>query len=233
MDWKDLVQNLEQYGFLGPMVGIAGLLIGAGTAILFGWTRTFDAWKPPSDVLPEPLSRMVTMLCAIAIFIAWILAEPANEDAYIRWVIWLAGGGVVAFLIYVGLRAYCGRFRKPLVNANNQPAGEEMLWGGFWVKPVARQAVRDGTTIETFLAGNQYRTETVWPPFSMTLSAVVTAVVLLATLVCGTAAISTAATAAQVALTKRPARNVFSPSEMPGLPPTKPMPKQPSDQEPK
>lgn len=230
MDWKDLLQNLEQYGFLGPMVGIAGLFIGAGTAILFGWTRTFDAWKPPSNVLPEPLSRMVTMLCAIAIFIAWILAEPANEAAYIRWVIWLAGGGVVAFLIYVGLRAYCGRFRKPRV-VNNLPAGEEVIWGGFWITSKARQAVRKGVTAEDFLAGNQYKTEAVWPPFSMTVSAVLTAVVLLATLVCGTAAISTAATAAQVALTKRPARDVFGPSEVPGLPPSKPMPKQPTDQE--
>ena len=122
MNWKDLVQNAGQYGFLGPLVGVAGLFIGSGIAILFGWTKTFDAWKPPEDVLPEPLSRMVTMLCAIAIFVAWILAEPAKETGYIHAVIWLAGGGVLAFLLYVGLRTYCGRFRKPLVDSYGKPS---------------------------------------------------------------------------------------------------------------
>jgi len=105
-----------------------------------------------------------------------------------------------------------------------------MIWGGFWMKSRARRAVRDGTSVETFLAGNQYRPEEVWPPLSMAASAVVGAVVLLATLVCGTAALSTAATAAQVALTKRPAREVFGTSDVPGLPPPKPTtaPEQPS-----
>ena len=217
MDWK----NLEQYGFLGPIVGIAGLFLGAGAAILFGWTKTFDTWKPPADVLPEPLSRMVTMLCAIAIFMAWILAEPQRETAYIHAVIWLAAGGVAAFLIYVGLRTYCGRFRKPLVNAAGQPAGEEVIWGGFWTTPSAQSATEKGATLEAFLAGNQYSKGAVWPPFSLTISAVLAAFVLLSTLVCGTAAISTAATTAQVALTKKPARAVFGSSDVPGLAPEK------------
>jgi hypothetical protein len=221
MSWKDLVQNASQYGFLGPMVGIAGLFIGAGAAILFGWTKTFDAWKPPADVLPEPLSRMVTMLCAIAIFMAWILAEPQRETTYIRAVIWLAAGGVAAFLIYVGLRTYCGRFRRPLVNAVGKPVGEEVIWGGLWTTQPARQATEKGATLEAFLAGNQYSKGAVWPPLSLTISAVLAALVLLTTLVCGTAAISTAATTAQVALTKKPARAVFSNSDVPGLPPDK------------
>ena len=61
MGWKTLVDNAAQYGFLGPMVGIAGILLGAGSAILFGWTGTLNKWKPPADTLPDPLSRMVTM----------------------------------------------------------------------------------------------------------------------------------------------------------------------------
>jgi len=40
---------------------------------------TFDAWKPPIDVLPEPLSRIVTMLGVVAMFVGWILAEPNNQ----------------------------------------------------------------------------------------------------------------------------------------------------------
>jgi hypothetical protein len=53
------------------------------------------------------------------------------------------------------------------------------------------------------------------------LSAVVTAFTLLALLVCGTAALSTAAAATQVALTNKPARQVFSTDEVPGIPPNK------------
>lgn len=161
------------------------------------------------------------MLCAVGIFFAWILAEPANQTAYISWVFWLAAVGVVAFLIYVGLRTFCGRFHRPLVK-ENQPAGEEMIWGGFWITPRARQALRKGETIETFLAGNGYRKTAVWPPISLTLSAMVTALVLLSALVCGTSAISTAATTAQVALTSKPARDIFSPTQVPGLPPANP-----------
>lgn len=137
---------------------------------------------------------------------------------------------MLAFLIYVGLRAYCGRFRKPLV-VNNQPAGEEVVWGGFWIKPAARHAVKQGSTIEAFLAGNQYQKGTVWPPFSLTLAAVVTALVLLAALVCGTTAISTAAATTQVALTNKPARQVFSSATVPGVPSDKPdSPAGPSNQ---
>jgi hypothetical protein len=225
MDWKDLVQNAAQYGFLGPIVGIAGLFIGAGVAILFGWTRAFDAWKPPLDVLPEPLSRMVTMLCAVAIFVVWILAEPTSKTTYVHAVLWLAGGAVLAFLAYVGLRTYCG-FYRPLVDAHNQPAGEEVIWGGFWKTPKGRQASRDGEPPEKFLAGNNYVKSAVWPPGSLAAAAVTTALVLLVALVCGTSAISTAATAAQVALTKRPAREVFGPANVPGLPPAKQTPAQ-------
>jgi hypothetical protein len=213
------MQDLEQYGFLGPIVGIAGLFIAAGTAILFGWSRTFDTWKPPATVLPKPLSQMVTLLCSIAIFLAWIFAEPENQPAYIRSVIWLATAGVLALLGYIGLWAYCGRFRRPLVGPNNQPAGEETLWGGFWLTPKARSAYHAHTPVEVYLKGNLYDVAEVWPGLSRALSAVVTAAVLLAALVGGTAALSTAATAAQVALTNKAARQVFDRSEVRGLPP--------------
>jgi hypothetical protein len=52
--------------------------------------------------------------------------------------------------------------------------------------------------------------------FSLTLSAVVTAFVLIALLVCGTLALATAGASIQVALTGKPARGVFSASEVPG-----------------
>jgi len=234
MAWSDLVKNVQQYGFLGPIVGIAGLLIGAGTAIFFGWTRTLDAWKPPTDVLPDPLSRMVTMLCAIAIFVAWILAEPSNVTVYVHWVLWLTGTGVVGFLGYVALKATCGRFRRPVVNSNNQPAGEGVIWGGFWTTPRAREALLNGVKLEKFLAGNQYEKSEVWSAFSLSAAAVVTALVLLVALVCSTAAISTAATTAQVVLTKKPARQVFSADDVPGLPSKATQsPIQPSSSQPK
>jgi len=225
MGWDYLVQHAKDYGFLGPIVGIGGLLLGASIALLFGWTKTLDNFKPPADVLDKALAQVVTLLCAIGIFIAWILAEPSNGQAYLRTAFWLAVLCGVAFLIYVGLRAYCGRFRRPIV-VNNEPAGEEVLWGGFWLTSRAKTAVKNGDTVERFLKGNGYERAEVWTPLSLTLSAVVTALVLLLLLVGGTSALSTAAAATQVALTKKPAREVFSTSEVPGLPPeeSKPLP---------
>lgn len=221
MGWKSLVDNAGQYGFLGPIVGIAGLLLGAGAAILFGWTRALNEWKPPSDTLPQPLNRMVTLLCAIGVFFAWGLAEPGNISSYERAVLWTAIIAVVAFLSYVGLRAICGRFRWPTVDSANKPSGEMTIWGGFWLTADARRAVASGTTVEAYLAGNLFEKTKVWPASSIACSAVVTAIVLLAALVSGTICLATAATAAQVLLTKKPAREVFSSSSVPGLPATK------------
>ena len=159
------------------------------------------------------------MLCAIAIFLTWILAEPSNVAVYIHWVGLLAGAGVVGFLIYVGLKTTCGRFRRPRVNAENQPTGEEdVIWGGFWKKPLAAKAVRQGESVEDFLKGNLYNKSKAWSGFSLGAAAVTTASVLLVALVCSTAAIATAATAAQVVLTNRPARQVFGTGDVPGLP---------------
>jgi hypothetical protein len=113
----------------------------------------------------------------------------------------------------------------------NQPAGEEVIWGGFWTRPQARQAVQNGATLEDFLAGNQYTKSVVWSAPSLMAAAVVTALVLLVALVCSTAALSTAATAAQVALTKKPAREVFGAGDVPGLPSSKSTPQHPPGKE--
>ncbi len=212
------MEHAKDYGFLGPIVGIAGLFLGSVTAILFGWTRTMDAFKPPPDVLDKALARVVTLVCAIGLFAAWFLAEPSNGRTYLWIALWLALLCVMAFLAYVSLRTYCGRFRKKLVDANNNPVGEEIIWGGFWVTKRAKVSVDNGQTVEAFLKGNQYNREEVWPPGSLTLSAFIAAFVLLTLLVSGTAALSTAAAATQVALTNKPARSVFSISEVPGLP---------------
>jgi hypothetical protein len=219
MDWKTLVDNASQYGFLGPIVGIAGLLIGAGSALLFGWTKTLDSWKPPEEVLPVPLGKVITLLCALGIFTAWLLAEPSNRMAYLHGMFWLIGCAVVAFLVYVGLRTYCGRFSRPIIDpATNKQTGTEPIWGGFWLTDRARKAKRAGTSVDDFLAGNFYKKTDVWPDLSLATSAVVGAAILLAALVCGTSALATAATTAQVVLTKKPAREVFSSKNVPGLP---------------
>src|SRR5437870_7361419 len=125
--WEYLVEHAKNFGFLGPIAGIVGLLLGASGAILFGWSRALDTWKPPKDTFPEGLERVVGLLSAVGLFVAWILAEPKNGRAYLQAAIALAIGAAVAFLAYVGLWTYCGRFRKPLVGPDNKPAGEEVI----------------------------------------------------------------------------------------------------------
>src|SRR2546425_9411884 len=124
--WEYLVQHAQDYGFLGPIVGIVGVLLGATSAIILGWTRTLDSFKPPDDLI-KPLGRIVTVLCAVGMFVGWILAEPTNGPAYLRTAIWLSGACAVSFLVYIGLKVYCGRFKK------DTPTGQETIWGGFWL----------------------------------------------------------------------------------------------------
>src|SRR4051812_7487844 len=199
--WRFLVQHANDYGFLGPIVGIVGLLMGASAAIFFAFTRTLDTWKPPLDTFPRGLDKIVGMLCAVGLFIAWIRAEPTNGPDYLHATVYLAVAAVVAFLIYVGLRAYVGRFRKPLLGPNNSPAGEEVIWGGLWLWRDIRKKVRSDNSVEKILAGKLYDRSQVWPPLSLTFSAVTTALVLIALLVCATLALSTAGASIQVALT--------------------------------
>src|SRR5439155_22911862 len=164
-----------QYGFLGGIVGIVGLMLGATMAILYGFTRAFDAWKPPRNSALEGLDMMITGLCAITLIALWVFATPENILAYVHLAFWLIGIAIAAFIIYVGLRAGGpGRFRKPLT-VNNQPAGHEIIWGGFWLTPAAREQRRGGKTVQEILAGFGYDVEKVWPPLSLAAAAMVAA----------------------------------------------------------
>ena len=215
--WHYLVENAKNFGFAGPIVGFVGLLLGAGGAITFGWTRTLDTWKPPSDTFPDGLNRIVGMLCAVGLFVVWLLAEPTNNATYLRTAVWLAGGSLTAFLVYVVLWAYCGRFKMPQVDATNRPTREDVIWGGFCLRKRARKQVKEGSTVADILKGNLYERDKVWPPLSLALSAMVAAAVVIAIVVCGTMALTTAGAGIQVALTGKPARSVFSTSGVPGL----------------
>jgi hypothetical protein len=215
--WQYLVEHAKDYGFLGPIVGIVGLLLGAGGAILFGWSRALDTWKPPTDTFPKGLEKVVGMLCAVGLFVIWILAEPKNGPAYLRFAVYAAVVSLVAFLIYVAFWAYCGRFRKPQVGGNNKPTREDVIWGGFWLWKQIRASVGPNNPVESILAGNLFDRSKVWPPFSLTMSAVITAFVLMTLLVAGTLALSTAAASVQVALTGKPAREIVSTLQVSGL----------------
>jgi hypothetical protein len=226
MLWEFLVSHAKDYGFLGPIVGIAGLLLGAGTAILFAFTKSVNVFKPPEGVLIPALVRIVTLMSAIGIFAAWFLAEPTNGRSYLNWAITLAIISVVSFIVYIGIRSVYARFKKPTV-VDNEPGPDEDFWGGFWLTPRAKEARKNGT-IEAFLAGNNFKAEEVWPPWSRGTAMVVTAILLIAILAGGTLALATASAAVQVALTGKAARAVISTSQVPGLPPDQSVPSKPS-----
>lgn len=225
--WNFLTKQAQDYGFLGPIVGIVSLLMSVGSLILFNFTHRLSNFQPPDDVMVNALKRVVTLLCAIGVFVAWFLAEPSNGQAYLRAALWLAGICVVAFLAYLALMLWCGRFYKPESNARGDPTGKEVrIWGGLWLTTAAREARRAGIEVQDFLRGNMYVREKVWPRASLLLASLLTAVVLLALLTMGATALSTAAAAIQVALTNKPARAVFGVSSVPGLPEPKQSPPQ-------
>ena len=215
MDWQSLVNEAPHYGFLGGIVGIVGLMLGAGGAILYGFTRAFDDWKPGADSPLAGLDKMIGGIVAIAIIALWVSATPENIISYIHLAFWLMGIGIGAFIIYVGLSVAC-TCPKATVE-DNKPAGVKRVWGGFWLTQVAKERP-PGVTVCKFLEGKGYDPDIVWDPKSQAAVAMVTAIVLLLIVAGGGTGISAAATAAQVALTKKPAREVFSSNEVPGLP---------------
>lgn len=216
--WNYLVTHAADYGFLGPIVGIVGLLLGAISAIMFGWSRTLNSWKPPQEAFPDGLSKIATAVCAVGLAVVWLSAEPANGKSYLNLAVWLAIIGVVAFLIYVGLWSHCGRFRMPQVGANNKPDRTTVIWGGFWLWHDIRAQVTSNNSVDTILAGKLYDRSKVWPQGSLVASSVVTSAVLITLLASITLALSTAAAGVQVALTNKPARAVLSSKEVPGIP---------------
>ena len=221
----DFLTRHQNYGFLGPIVGIVSLLMSVGSLILFNFTHRLSNFQPPDDIMLKAFKRVVTFLCAIGVFVAWFLAEPSNGRAYLRAALWLAGCCVVAFLGYLSLMLWCGRFHKPESNLKGNPTGKKVrVWGGFWLTTAARKARSEGIEVQDFLRGNMYVREKVWPPASLLLATLLTAVALLALLTTAATALSTAAVAIQVALTNKPARAVFGVSSVPGLPEPKESP---------
>jgi hypothetical protein len=221
IDWKSLIDSAPQYGFLGGIVGIVGLVLSATTAILYGFTRAFDDWKPDADSPLAGLDKMIGALVAIGVVALWLFATPENIVSYIELAFWLMGGAVIAFIIYVGLRVMC-TCPKPITN-DNQPAGQKRIWGGFWLTSAAK-ARPAGDSVCKFLAGNRFDKDLVWPTGSQATVAMLTAVILLIIVAGGGAGLSAAATTVQVALTKKPARDVLSSSAVRGLPPPKSSP---------
>jgi len=224
MDWGSLVREAPNYGFLGGIVCIAGVILGAAFTILYAFTGRFADWKPSKGSPMEGLDRLIGILCAVWIIGAWLFATLDNVVIYMKIASWLVGTAAVDFFVYVFLKAMYGRFKKPTVDENNRPGKEEVIWGGLWLTKEARKAVRKGDTIQGFYAGKLYAKDLVWPPESQAIVAVLTAAVLMVFVSTGASGLSTIATAAQVVLTKKPAREILSSSAVPGLPPLKEAP---------
>lgn len=221
MDWQSLVNEAPHFGFLGGIVGIVGLMLGAGGAILYGFTRTFDDWKPGADSPLAGLDRMIGGIVAIAIIALWLFATPNNIVGYIHLAFWLMGIGIAAFILYVGLRVAYTCPKDIIVD--DKPAGVKRVWGGFWLTEAAKKRSPD-VTVCKFLQGKGYDPDIVWDSKSQAALAMVIAIVLLLIVAGGGIGISAAATTAQVALTKKPARDVFRSEEVPGLPTPTPTP---------
>jgi hypothetical protein len=224
MDWNSLLKAAPKYGFLGGVVGITALIVGTTSAIIYSFTGKFSDWKPAKGSPLEGLNSVVGLVCAFWIIGAWYFAAPGYEVLYLKIAAALVSISVIAFLAYVGLRVICGRFTKPTVDEHNKPGKPEVIWGGLWLTPKAKESVKKGGTVQAFYAGTMYEKDKVWPPKSQAFSAILTGVILLLFVSSGASGLSTLATTAQVVLTKKPARDILSSSDVPGLLPPKASP---------
>jgi hypothetical protein len=64
----------NEYGIFAPIVANAGALMAAAIAIGLAFTRG-ARWQPPEEELPNSVTRMAGLLCAVVIALLWRLGQ--------------------------------------------------------------------------------------------------------------------------------------------------------------
>lgn len=160
----------------------AGVLTGAVGHILYAWTPR-KGWEPRAEDLPVFVRGAVTLLAAVAL--AWLALRylSVSRDQLLRDLIIETSVFLIVFVAYLVLFL---AWTRTIVAASKGKTKEVRAVVGFVLNSHTRDQLAGGATIGNILAGNRYKPEEVWAPWSVVIARVLLALLWIGYLVLGT-----------------------------------------------
>ena len=89
------------YGPLAGVVAITTSLFAATAAIVYTWSGHFKSWRPPVDVLPDVVQKLIGVLGVISIVYSWWIADISTARELWRLVAISLVIGIVSIILYI------------------------------------------------------------------------------------------------------------------------------------
>jgi hypothetical protein len=187
----------------------------AGTAIFVMWGGRTRKWRPPDRDLPGTARSFVLLLCGAFMVVVFYFAELI----YLSWMISsVALFAILAMLFYLSYSSLIGTygFRVPRPTKRD-PKAEALVLGGRKLTQAAQKWVdKLGIGVPELLAGAQYKVDSLWDRDAQQWVKTRALLFFILMLAFGTTALTTAAFATQVILTKKAATSFIRIQDAPG-----------------
>lgn len=207
----------SDYGPFTPHVGYVSAIVSAVAMVGFLARGPLKDWEVPEDGMPKVLSRILGFLGAAFMVGGWFLATPGS----IGWMLAVAAVCLVlaAFLgvryVLLGARY---KFIKEVANPDGKTVTKKPLLGGDELKPLAKKEYDEkGTTEQDFLIAVAFNEDKLWPRAARVRVLQKAALSFICSLALGAGGISWLAYVVQVRLTGKPAAEVITQKNAPGL----------------
>jgi hypothetical protein len=208
--------NPSDFGPFAPVVGYAGAIMTAGSAVYLMWGGRMEKWRPPDEDLPGTGQAIVLLLCGVGMVIEWYFATPDAIGWLLGAVTLLAVTFVVCFLQYSSLLSIFIYIKKEATGPRS--TRDVRILGGRELLPEAEEKRKNhGIDIQTLLEGAGYKPDRLWKREARQQVKQRVLLFFILTLVCGTSALTGASFVTQVLLTKQAAANVIHTKEAPAL----------------
>jgi hypothetical protein len=207
----------SDYGPFAPVVGYAGAIMAAGSAIFVLWGGRMKRWRPPNKDLPGTAQSFVLLLCGVLMVVEFFFAEPSLVRWMIGAVVVIALGSVLCYFKYDELIGLYG-YQKP-VHGNGGKVEKELIFGGRKLRPEAEKIrkTKHITDNQILLEGAAYNVGELWDRNELSWVRKRVLGYFISMLVLGTSALTMAGFTTQVILTKRAATSVINRDDAPGL----------------
>ncbi len=181
------MQAGTDYGDLAPLIKSVGWVASAAVAITLTAFGIKTAWAPVEEEIPGGASRIAFLITAGLLGLLWFqAATDVTQGQWLRPALYIALGATVAgfAITYFGLSTL---IYDHVISATVT----KRIVGGFWLKPNAREALKDAdTTVQVVFRGNAYDQDRVWPRWSRGLAKLVFLLTYLSFIVGGSGALT-------------------------------------------
>jgi hypothetical protein len=211
-----MLASVSDYGPFAPVVGYAGAVMAAGTALFFLWGGKMQKWRPPDEDLPGTAQALVLLLCGVGMVLQCYFAVPDTIAWFLVAVTVLAIACFICFLRYSSLLGTHIYTKK--VATSPKSTRDVRILGGRDLLPEAEEIRREKRIdIQTPFEGSAYKVDQLWSRESQQWVKQRVLLLFILTLVFGTSALTGASFATQVLLTKKAAASVIHTTDAPGL----------------